>query len=249
MSQFDFSKNAFSQQPEHLGNRMRMPISERYGSCMSLHHPDNLDNESLNHAQQLIDQKTAPLIHAADIGSSPYCPQALRFASLGLHVDAYDLQAPSDELLNITSKLPGQVSYNQIDLFKTNASSFHHTYHIVYSNRCFLFLPFDIAKQLLQLLVANMHPGARGYFSLGNIDSREAINYSDQRKEVGERFSTIDGKWPNQAGVNMPICLYHLNEIEPLLLRDIPVKILLLETRGETLNAIKLVFEKSAQLS
>lgn len=244
MNKDDFLKNAFSVKPERAGDRLRVAISGTYGSCMSLYNTDVLDQASLRYAQELVEGQVGAPFYVADIGASPYCPQALRFASLGLHVDAFDLEPPAHELLEVISKLPGSVHYIEKNLLDLDKGALHHRYRIVYSNRCLLFLPFEGTRKLLNLFIANMLPGARAYLSVGNIKSSDAKDYPDRHKSIGERFSAIDNAALNEADIKAPICLYHFDEVKTHLLEGFPVNVVSLNQVGESLNAIKLIFEK-----
>ncbi len=245
MDKYDFLKNAYNKNPKQVGSRMGMPISGKYGSCMSLHNLDKLDQDSLNYVQELIDSKITLPFYIADIGASPYCPQSLRFASLGIHVDAFDLESMAQEVTGIANNLPGQVEYSKMNLLEANTASFKHQYHIVYSNRCFLFLPYSKARNLLELLIDKMLPKARCYLSLGNIESDDTVSYFDHDKPLSKRFSIVDGEVLKQAGVNAPVCLYYLNEVKEKLLKGLPITVLWLEKVTNNLNSIKLIFEKN----
>lgn len=243
MKEFDFLKTLYNRQPELLKNRLRMPITDQYGSCMSLYNPDILDIASLDYAKELVNNHPQPPISAVDLGASPFCPQAIRLASLGLYVDAYDLEPPARELKQINLGLSGKVNYHQVDLANINQVETSDNYHLFYANRCLLFLRYGTAKSILEKYISKLAPGSRGFLSLGNIQAQAVKNYPDNHESIENRFAIANSHELRAAGINVPVCLYSLDDAEGLF-ENLPVKILTLECTGNTINAIKVIFEK-----
>lgn len=228
--------------PITVGQISRVPISGRYGGCVSLFSPDELDMRAWDYAKSLASQPSdAPLL-AADLGASPYCPQSIRFALQGFQVDAFDIERHAPQLEQINTELPGNIHYHQTDIRRLDASQLK-PYSLIYSNRCLFFMPFAEAKAVLQQFIHAAKPGARFFISLMDMNGRLAINYPDIDKPLAERFAPVNNEYSDVVEVNMPVCFYYADEVESELLHDLPVHTLeLIQTSP---RSIKVVFEKT----
>lgn len=222
-------------------SRTRVSISGRYGSCVSMYTPDELDTRALEYARELAALNSKQKLHVADLGSSPFCPQSIRFADCGLHVDAFDLEPPHPELAKIKAELSGDINYIQENINDVTSEQMHQ-YSMVYTNRCLFFLPFAEAKAVLSKFLDNSVQGARFFISLMDMNGPIAKNFTDREKPLAERFSVVKNDYATKVECNMPVCFYYPDEVQTELLRDLPVHVLeLIQTSP---RSIKVVFEK-----
>ena len=223
------------------GSGTRVSISGRYGGCVSMYTPDELDKRALEYARELAALNSKQKLYVADLGSSPFCPQSIRFADCGLHVDAFDLEPPHPELDNIKSELSGEINYVNKNI-KDVGSDMLHQYSMVYTNRCLFFLPFAEAKAVLSKFIDSSKPGARFFISLMDMNGPIAKDYPDRDKPLEERFAVVKNDYATKVECNMPVCFYYPDEVQSELLQGLPVHVLeLIQTSP---RSIKIVFEK-----
>lgn len=224
------------------GSGVRVSISGRYGSCVSMYTPDDIDLRALQYAEELITVKQHGLLHVADLGSSPYCPQSIRFAYLGYQVDAFDLEPPAPEFGQINQELGKKIQYVQKNLLDVSVNDLQ-PYSIVYTNRCLFFLPFAEAKKVISKFVNVALPGAKFFISVMDIDGPLAENYLDREKPLADRFSRVKNDYAKKVECNMPVCFYRPEEVERELLSGLSV---LLEEIIQTTehSSIKIIFKK-----
>ncbi len=248
MKEFDFIKKRLNVKFEKMGNRIRVPISGKFGGCVSLYSPDELDERAIEYASVLIKESGDKIFYAADIGSSPYCPQALRLASIGLRVDAFDLEPVMPEVYQIARHLKGKVHYIQKNLLDLSSEDFLHSYTLVYSHRCLFFLTFYQAKDIIRDFLVHSEIRARFFLSFGNLNSSIAEGYKDRHKPVSKRFAQLDNEISRAAEINKPVCLYTAEEVKNNLLNDFPIKIIDTIEAIDSANGIKIIFEKVKHL-
>ncbi len=224
------------------GTGIRVSISGRYGSCVSMYTPDELDIRALQYAEKLRKLRSDDVIYAADLGSSPYCPQSIRFAHAGLLVDAFDLEPSAPEFVQINKELGNKIHYFQKNLSDVRTEELK-SYSLVYTNRCLFFLPFSTAKSVLSQFVDIATPGAKFFISLMDINGPLAENYQDCDKPLTERFSVVKNDYAKKVECNMPVCFYYPEEVENKLLDSLPVSIEeILQTPQQ--SSIKVIFQK-----
>lgn len=225
------------------GSGIRVSISGRYGSCVSMYTPDELDLRALEYAEELKNLKSGALLYAADLGSSPYCPQSIRFAHLGFQVDAFDLEPPAPEFSKINEELGNKIHYVQKNLLNVGVKDLN-PYSIVYTNRCLFFLPFAAARNVLRQFIEAAIPGAKFFISVMDIDGPLAENYVDREKPLAERFSVVKNDYAKKVECHMPVCFYKAQEVEKELLSDLPVSLKeIIQTTQQ--SSIKIIFQKS----
>lgn len=212
-----------------------LPLSGNRGGCVSFNFVDQLDQQALDYAKQL--NVEAEILYAADLGCSPYFPQAIRFAQLGLMVDAFDIEKPIEEYNSINQELNNKINYIQTDLKKP--VKFPHLYSIVYSNRFMSHITYFEARSLLIDLLTQTKNGCRFYLSFGSLNFVKG-DYPDRNKPIEERYAKSKILAKNQ--LTEPVCLYNQSDIYDKLLKDLPVKIID-ELEGST--SIKVVFSKT----
>lgn len=225
------------------GSGVRVSISGRYGSCVSMYTPDEIDLRALQYAEELIATKPYDPLYAADLGSSPYCPQSLRFAHLGYQVDAFDLEPSAPEFSQINQELGNKIQYIQKNLLDVSVNDLK-PYSIVYTNRCLFFLPFVEAKKVLYKFIEAAAPGAKFFISVMDIDGPLAENYIDREKPLAERFSVVKNDYAKKVECNMPVCFYTTEEVQRELLSGLPVSLEeIIQTTQH--SSIKIIFKKS----
>lgn len=230
----------YNLEKQDIGSGTRVLISGRYGGCVSMYTPDELDDRALQYAQHLAKTHPQQVIYAADLGASPYCPQSIRFAHEGLHVDAFDLEPPAAQFAEINQEFDNRIRYVQKNLVDVTSTDLH-PYSMVYTNRCLFYLPFHEAKKVLRQFIDQALPGAQFFISLMDMNGPLAINYPDRDKPVDERFAIPNCDYARLVECNMPVCFYYADEVESELLHDLPIRIL--ELIQLTPRSIKVVFE------
>ena len=223
-----------------IGSAIRVAISGRYGGCVSMYTPDDLDERALEYAQSIVKARPDETLWAADLGASPFCPQAIRFADAGLHVDAFDLEPPAAELAAINQDLGNKIHFVQKNLLDLQSAELK-LYSLVYTNRCLFFLPFHEAKNVLRKFISHAAPGAQFFISLMDMNGPLAINYPHRDKPLSERFAVPNCDYARLVECNMPVCFYYADEVESELLHDLPIHVL--ELIQTTPRSIKVVFE------
>jgi hypothetical protein len=220
---------------------LALPISGHSGLCASFYDPDQLDMEALKYAKQLMKHNISnEKLYAADVGCSPYFPQAIRFAQLGLSVDAFDVEHAIEEYESINQELGNKINYIQTNL-KLRLKHFDCSYSIVYSNRFISHITFYEARNLLQYFIEHANIGCRFYISFSSLESYESSLYSDCFKPVEERYSKVSGEVAKKHQLTEPMCLYSRSDIYDKLLKNYPIKVLD-ELTGSL--SIKVIFSK-----
>jgi len=215
-----------------------LPTEKGSGLCASFFSPDELDKQAVQYAK-LLNPNTS---RVADIGCSRYFPQAIRFAQLGLFVDAFDLSTPMPEYHEINQELNGKINYIQTDLMQEHISYLtNKQYHLIYSNRFISHLPYLIAKNLFDAFFTHAAKGCRFFISFGNVESDEARIYSDRLKPLEERFCIQQTELAEKHKLTNPVCLYHRNEIREKFLGGYKIE-MLDEIFGTA--SIKIIFQK-----
>jgi hypothetical protein len=220
------------------GQHQCLPTEKGRGLCASFFSPDQLDEQAIKYAKSL----DPNISLAADIGCSQYFPQSIRFAQIGLAVDAFDLIEPIPEYQAINQELSGKINYIQtnlmqnIDTYLTNKQ-----YHLIYSNRFISHLPYLKAKVLFDVFFKHAAKGCRFFISFGNIESAEAQLYDGKSKSLEKRFDIQNTKLSKKHELTNPVCLYHRKEIYEIFLNNYNID-LIDEIPGTA--SIKLIFQK-----
>src|SRR4051794_37614276 len=103
--------------PVVTGPNIAVPIGGGRGVCGSLLSPDDLDRLAVEFACALVEEHGAgTLLYAADLGCSPFFPQAIRLAETGMVVDCFDVEEPHAEFQRINASLCRSLHYYVTDL-------------------------------------------------------------------------------------------------------------------------------------
>jgi len=169
-----------------------------------------------------------------------YSYQSMRFAKLGLVVDAIDLEAPMDAYAQINKKFSERIHYIQTNIANIPDKFPPKQYALVYSNRFLSHIPYQDAKRLLTWLVQHALSGCHFFLSFSHLDTLFEDKYKDYDKPIEERFSALQSEQSKIQQLTEPLCLYTREDILTLI-KNIPLN-LLDEFNGTA--SIKMVFKK-----
>jgi hypothetical protein len=235
----------FSSLPDAIqtGPNLAIPIGGGHGLCASLLSPDDLDSKALEYARILIaDSKQ---LFAADLGCSPFAPQAIRLAEAGMSVDAYDIEEPHIEIQSISERFQGRIRYYAVDLCSSDfLPSPENKYALLYSNRLLSHLKFEDAISLVNKFVLNSTKNARAFLSFSALDSSLGEDYPHRENTLAERFAAPnnDRSFTNQ--LNSPLCLYTESEVLGEFLPKVGLKVV--DIFSSKSGSIKVICEKAA---
>lgn len=199
----------------NYGDKLNNPIGA-CGNDITSQRLDSLDHETLMFALQ-IKAGTFPSLKiqddvkftALDLGCGLGI-QGIRLASFGWDTLAIDNIPRANTAItkDITKWAP--ITYlqkNAQSLQKEDLKQFL----IVYSQRFLHYLPYNAAKKLLKLLVANSHPSARFFLSVSGINSELGCGY--HRSHITKRFATLNTEMQELHGIKANVCLYSEEEV------------------------------------
>ena len=220
------------------GPNQALPIGGGRGVCASFYSPDDLDLKSVKFIENFITEHKQTRV--ADLGCSPYFPQAIRFARMGAEVDAFDIEKSVPEYDLINKKLNNKVNYIQTNF--SNSFSVNMKYNLIYANRFFSHLPFHRAQEIINTFYTKLSVGGRMYFSFSSLNSDLAKDYKDLQKSVELRYCNITNTRTNKNQIACPMCLYLPEEVTGNLVKALDLK--LIEMFESKSGSIKVIFEK-----
>lgn len=184
--------------------------SGAHGSDISFQRIDELDKASLKQVCLISEAKVL------DIGCG-LGGQSVRFAMLGANVTAIDI---IDSAAIIEKKLAqlgirnDYVNFQQKDIFSyfDNCTDM---YNIVYSQRFIHYLPYDLARKLVECLYNHLERDGYVFISASGMTSELSKGY-DSGRVINERFSRLEHKTALKHGILTPVCLYYKEELQDL---------------------------------
>lgn len=216
-----------------------LPVNGRHGLCRAYYQPDLLDYKTIEFAQTL-SRNTTQQLYALDLGCSPYFPQSQRLAKLGFMVDAFDIEKPSDKILQNIPQYQNCINYCVKNLADITTRDLRDDYQIVYANRCLSFLSYPQTRRLLHILINHLHSKTRYFLAFFMESAIYAQNYPIHLP-LEERFVTLENPVARGNDMLAPACVYQYHEIFENLLGDLPITIIE-EIKAES-GSLKIIFE------
>lgn len=184
------------------------------GADIATQRVDDLDRMALDRVADLRTECFA-LDVACGLGG-----QAIRLAKAGAQVIAADIADLGTEVIE-RAKHAGvatRVSFIKTDLRYLNELIPDRAFDIICCQRAIHYLPWHEAVPAVGRLALLLKPGGRIYLSASGIDSELGSGYSGCGLALSERYRPLAENMATKHGIEGPVCLYFLEDLESLFL-------------------------------
>jgi hypothetical protein len=164
---------------------------------------------------------------------------SLILALLGHRVYIYDLG--DVELLNLAKTLKLKIFHEKTDIRYIKTSDLPEKIFIFVAERVLHYLRFEESKRVLARVIRRMEKGGRLFLSLSGINSPIGKDYEHRDFPVEKRFCLPSREVMEKFKIDVPICLYDIEDLRRLL-DGFPVREVKL--RSTAFGNVEGIFEK-----
>ncbi|MFZ8826701.1 MAG: methyltransferase domain-containing protein [Candidatus Caldipriscus sp.] len=140
---------------------------------------------------------------------------SLILALLGYRVYIYDLG--DVELLNLAKALKLKIFHKKTDIRYIKTSDLPEKISIFVAERVLHYLRFEESKRVLARVIRRMEKGGRLFLSLSGINSPIGKDYEHRDFPVEKRFCLPSREVIEKFKIDVPICLYDIEDLRRLL--------------------------------
>jgi len=140
---------------------------------------------------------------------------SLILALLGYRVYIYDLG--DVELLNLAKALKLKIFHEKADIRYIKTSDLPEKISIFVAERVLHYLRFEESKRVLARVIRRMEKGGRLFLSLSGINSPIGKDYEHRDFPVEKRFCLPSREVIEKFKIDVPICLYDIEDLRRLL--------------------------------
>ncbi len=160
-------------------------------------------------------------------------------ALMGYRVYIYDVAEIG--FLDFAENLNLKVFYKKTDIRRLKISDLPERISVFVAERVLHFLKFEESRKILSKVIKRMERGGRLFLSLSGINSPIGEGYKGRDLPVEERFFLPSDEVMEKFKIDVPICLYDLDDLKKLL-EGFPVK--QVEIRRTAFGNVEGIFEK-----
>jgi SAM-dependent methyltransferase len=164
---------------------------------------------------------------------------SLILALLGYRVYIYDLG--DVELLNLAKTLKLKIFHEKTDIRYIKTSDLPEKISIFVAERVLHYLRFEESRKVLARVIRKMEKGGRLFLSLSGINSPIGKDYEHRDFPVEKRFCLPSREVMEKFKIDVPICLYDIEDLRRLL-DGFPVREVKL--RSTAFGNVEGIFEK-----
>jgi len=164
---------------------------------------------------------------------------SLILALLGYRVYIYDLG--DFELLNLAKTLKLKIFQEKTDIRYIKTSDLPEKISIFVAERVLHYLKFEESRRVLAKVIRRMEKGGRLFLSLSGINSPIGKDYEHRDFPVEKRFCFPSREVMEKFKIDVPICLYDIEDLRRLL-DGFPVREVKL--RNTAFGNVEGIFEK-----
>ncbi|MDT7904424.1 MAG: methyltransferase domain-containing protein [Candidatus Caldipriscus sp.] len=164
---------------------------------------------------------------------------SLILALLGYRVYIYDLG--DVELLNLAKALKLKIFHEKTDIRYIKTSDLPEKISIFVAERVLHYLRFEESRRVLARVIRRMEKGGRLFLSLSGINSPIGKDYEHRDFPVEKRFCLPSREVMEKFKIDVPICLYDIEDLRRLL-DGFPVREVKL--RSTAFGNVEGIFEK-----
>ncbi len=164
---------------------------------------------------------------------------SLILALLGYRVYIYDLG--DVELLNLSKSLKLKIFQEKTDIRYIKTSDLPEKISIFVAERVLHYLRFEESRRVLARVIRRMEKGGRLFLSLSGINSPIGKDYEHRDLPVEKRFCLPSREVMEKFKIDVPICLYDIEDLRRLL-DGFPVREVKL--RSTAFGNVEGIFEK-----
>jgi SAM-dependent methyltransferase len=140
---------------------------------------------------------------------------SLILALLGYRVYIYDLG--DVELLNLAKALKLKIFHEKTDIRYIKTSDLPKKISIFVAERVLHYLRFEESRRVLARVIRRMEKGGRLFLSLSGINSPIGKDYEHRDFPVEKRFCLPSREVMEKFKIDVPICLYDIEDLRRLL--------------------------------
>jgi len=140
---------------------------------------------------------------------------SLILALLGYRVYIYDLG--DVELLNLAKALKLKIFHEKTDIRYIKTSDLPERISIFVAERVLHYLRFEESRRVLAKVIRRMEKGGRLFLSLSGINSPIGKDYEHRDFPVEKRFCLPSREVMEKFKIDVPICLYDIEDLRRLL--------------------------------
>jgi SAM-dependent methyltransferase len=140
---------------------------------------------------------------------------SLILALLGYRVYIYDLG--DVELLNLAKTLKLKIFHEKTDIRYIKTSDLPEKISIFVAERVLHYLRFEESRRVLARVIRRMEKGGRLFLSLSGINSPIGKDYEHRDFPVEKRFCLPSREVMEKFKIDVPICLYDIEDLKRLL--------------------------------
>ncbi|MCC6012378.1 class I SAM-dependent methyltransferase [Candidatus Caldipriscus sp.] len=140
---------------------------------------------------------------------------SLILALLGYRVYIYDLG--DVELLNLAKALKLKIFHEKTDIRYIKTSDLPEKISIFVAERVLHYLRFEESRRVLARVIRRMEKGGRLFLSLSGINSPIGKDYEHRDFPVEKRFCLPSREVMEKFKIDVPICLYDIEDLRRLL--------------------------------
>jgi SAM-dependent methyltransferase len=140
---------------------------------------------------------------------------SLILALLGYRVYIYDLG--DVELLNLAKALKLKIFHEKTDIRYIKTSDLPERISIFVAERVLHYLRFEESRRVLARVIRRMEKGGRLFLSLSGINSPIGKDYEHRDFPVEKRFCLPSREVMEKFKIDVPICLYDIEDLRRLL--------------------------------
>jgi SAM-dependent methyltransferase len=164
---------------------------------------------------------------------------SLILALLGYRVYIYDLG--DVELLNLAKTLKLKIFHEKTDIRYIKTSDLPEKISIFVAERVLHYLRFEESRRVLARVIRRMEKGGRLFLALSGINSPIGKDYEHRDFPVEKRFCLPSREVMEKFKIDVPICLYDIEDLRRLL-DGFPVREVKL--RSTAFGNVEGIFEK-----
>jgi SAM-dependent methyltransferase len=164
---------------------------------------------------------------------------SLILALLGYRVYIYDLG--DVDLLNLAKTLKLKIFHEKTDIRYIKTSDLPEKISIFVAERVLHYLRFEESRRVLARVIRRMEKGGRLFLSLSGINSPIGKDYEHRDFPVEKRFCLPSREVMEKFKIDVPICLYDIEDLRRLL-DGFPVREVKL--RSTAFGNVEGIFEK-----
>jgi SAM-dependent methyltransferase len=140
---------------------------------------------------------------------------SLILALLGYRVYIYDLG--DVELLNLAKTLKLKIFHEKTDIRYIKTSDLPERISIFVAERVLHYLRFEESRRVLARVIRRIEKGGRLFLSLSGINSPIGKDYEHRDFPVEKRFCLPSREVMEKFKIDVPICLYDIEDLRRLL--------------------------------